>query len=471
MLRLEKKVRERLWQRVNDVVEEYLNGVQTHPVASSFVPEEIRGILREWDFDEPMEASDAVDRVVRLLRQHQTHVSHPRYYGLFNPAPSTMGIAADTLVAAFNPQLATWVHCPIGVEMEQHLLRRIGRLFGYREADTGGSFTSCGSEANHTAVLAALAQRFPDVSRRGLRVLTAQPVLYGSTESHYSLEKAARQCGLGAEAVHRVPVDGDLKMRAGALCSRIREDRTAGLEPFLVMATAGTTSAGVIDPLPDIARVAEQEGLWMHVDAAWGGAAAFVPELRHLLDGCERADSITLDAHKWLSMPMAAGMILTRRPRALWDAFQMDADYLPPRPEGVTEPLATSMQGSRRLIGLKLFLTLAVAGWDTYARTLRHQVDMGHLLRRSLGDAGWNVINKTELPLVCFVDPADGGEAHLKEIARRVVSSGEAWISTARIGGRTPVLRACITNFRTQAEDIAALIAVLDRARRATRTL
>jgi glutamate/tyrosine decarboxylase-like PLP-dependent enzyme len=220
--------------------------------------------------------------------------------------------------------------------------------------------------------------------------------------------------------------------------------------------------------------VASAERLWFHVDAAWGGAAALVPELRSHLDGMERADSITFDAHKWLSVPMGAGLYLTRHAEILEQTFSTAASYMPreSREFGVHDPYNHSMQWSRRFIGLKVFLSLAVAGWEGYRAAIRQQTAMGALMREELAAAGWRVINRTALPVACFVDtksPQGAEVRYLEAIARAVVASGRSWISTTRLGGDVPVLRvlrACVTNYRTEGEDVRALIEALDEARR-----
>jgi glutamate/tyrosine decarboxylase-like PLP-dependent enzyme len=467
---LDAGTRAELWRKLADAIETYAAKLESSRVTPPLDPATLRASLARFDFSAPVGAFDAFDFLVEGLWKYQTHTPHPRYYGLFNPAPTTMGIAGDALVAAFNPQLAAWSHSPLAIEIEQHLVRAFGARFGYDPARTDGTFASGGMEANHTAVLTALVQKFPEFSGRGLRALEAQPVLYASTEAHHSLLKAARMCGLGTDAVHEIPADGDLRMDAEALASRIARDRAQGFAPFLVAATAGTTSAGAIDPLPAIAEVAEREELWLHVDAAWGGAAALVPELRPLLEGIERADSITFDAHKWLSAPMGAGVYLTRHVNILKTTFSIAQTYMPREAAGldVVDPYTHSMQWSRRAIGLKVFLSLAVAGWEGYATAIRHMVAMGALLREQLDAAGWQVVNRTPLPVCCFVDgrhAAGRSEDYLHKTAMHVVASGKAWISTTRLAGSTPVLRACITNYRTEAGDIAALIAALEEAR------
>jgi glutamate/tyrosine decarboxylase-like PLP-dependent enzyme len=266
-------------------------------------------------------------------------------------------------------------------------------------------------------------------------------------------------CGIGLDGVREIPVDSNLSMRVDLLIEAVASDRAKGLVPFLICGTAGTTNAGVFDPLPDLAAIAEKQNVWFHVDAAWGGGAALVPEYRPVLNGIERANSITFDAHKFLSVPMGASLFLTRDRDILHRTFLVETAYMPNDAAHleVTDPHAHSMQWSRRFIGLKLLLSLAVAGWSGYAKALRQQFRLGALLRAELTSRGWEIVNRTELPVVCFtkpgVDPA--------QTVARIVASGSAWISATIVGGSRPVLRACITNYRTSSEDVLALVDLL----------
>ena len=470
MLTLEAEARRALWQRLEEAIERYTVEVETAPVAPAADPAALRERLARFDFAAPTDPLAALDFAVDGLWRDQVHAAHPRYFGLFNPAPTTASIAADALVAAFNPQLAAWSHSPFAVEVEQHLIRALAERFGYDPARVEGSFTTGGAEANQTALQVALIRAFPEVARRGLLALRSQPLVYVSPEGHHSVLKAARLAGLGAESVREIRTDSRLRMRPADLAARIREDREAGCSPFLVVANAGTTGSGIIDPLEEIAQIADEERLWLHVDAAWGGAAALVPELKPALEGIARAGSITFDAHKQLSVPMGAGLFLTRHPGLLERTFRVTTPYMPK--EGgagpVVDPYAQSMQWSRRFIGLKLFLSLTVAGWEGYEAALRYQTAMGDRLRDGLRAAGWTVVNETPLPLVCFVgsEKESRTPAFLEAVAARVVTSGEAWINTVGLSGDVgTALRACITNHRTGPEDVDALIAAVGRAR------
>ena len=468
MLMLSQEARVALWRQVCDAVEAYATEVEHLPVSVVPDPAEIRAQLAPFDFERAVSPREAVEFVAANLRRYQVHTPHPRYFGLFNPAPTTMGIAADALVAAFNPQMAAWSHNPFAAEAELHLVRAFGTRFGYAETD--GTFCSGGAEANHTAVLAALTDAHPEFASGGVRALPAQPVLYISTEGHHSIKKAARLSGLGTDAVREIAVDEKLKMSCAALAAQIERDRAAGYAPCMIVATLGTTNSGVLDPIAELAGIAAQHGLWLHADAAWGGAAALVDELRPLLEGIERADSITFDAHKWLSVPMGAGLFLTRHADILTRTFRVENAYMPRAVEtehDISSPYEHSMQWSRRFTGAKVLMSLLVAGWAGYAAAIRRQTALGALLRRELQQSGWAVVNETELPVVCFIDPAPGGDApaHLAALADAVLASGRAWLSTTRLGTGRHVLRACITNYRTDEADVRALVQALNDAR------
>ncbi|MEQ1918827.1 MAG: aminotransferase class V-fold PLP-dependent enzyme [Elusimicrobiota bacterium] len=457
-----------LWTQVAASAEAYLDRVSTYPIHAVLTPAQAGELLRPFDFKKAVDPGDALRFVTDGLSRYAIHTSHPRYFGLFNPASSAMGIFADALTAAYNPQLVTWNSSSFAVALEQHLLRSFGERFGYERGKTDGTFTSGGAEANHTALLTALVSRFPEFDQKGVRALEGQPVFYTTAESHHSLRKAARCCGLGTDAVVEIPADRDFKMDVEALRARIKSDRELGRKPFLIVATAGTTNGGAIDPLQALADIATEHNLWYHVDAAWGGAAVLVPELQAALSGIERADSITFDAHKWLSLPMGAGMYLTRHPGILEKTFHISASYMPAKTESeATDPYTHSLQWSRRFIGLKLFLTLAAAGWKGYAEVIAHQAAMGALLKRLLEESRWKAVNSTPLPVICFTDTSrpDGSDSvYLDQIAARINDGGEAWISTTRLAGR-PVLRACICNYRTTAEDVRSLVNSLNAIR------
>jgi aromatic-L-amino-acid/L-tryptophan decarboxylase len=316
-------------------------------------------------------------------------------------------------------------------------------------------------------VVAALAKRYPEWETRGVRALTRTPAIYVSSESHHSFVKIARATGLGTEALRHVPVDDQFRMMPLALETMIAADRRDGLDPLMVVATAGTTGAGAIDPLVPAGAIAAREGLWYHVDAAWGGAAAFSPKLHGVLDGIDRADSITLDAHKWLSVPLGAGILLTRHPHVLQRAFGVDTGYVPPTETGAVDLYKNSMQWSRRFMGLKVLFAFAEHGTSGVGRLLEHQARMADLLRLKLRTAGWSVVNETVLPLVCFTHsdlPSD--ESGLRQLVDSILARGKVWISTVRLPGIGWALRACITSWQSNEGDLTVLLEELEHAKR-----
>jgi glutamate/tyrosine decarboxylase-like PLP-dependent enzyme len=264
-------------------------------------------------------------------------------------------------------------------------------------------------------------------------------------------------------------VDDRLRLDVDDLARQIRADRAEGRLPFLVVGTAGTTAAGAIDPLSELAAVAQRENVWLHVDAAWGGAGVLSPLLRDHLAGIELADSITCDAHKWLSVPMAAGMFFTPHREPVLQAFRVEASsYVPPAVPDTDDPYVTTVQWSRRFIGLKVFMTLAELGRDGMAQQIERQAAMGRLLRDRLTAAGWRVVNDSPLAVVCFTHPEiEAGRTTTKAVVERVLGGGEAWLSEVRLSGPIVALRACITSHRTTEADIDILVDELERAIRA----
>ncbi len=415
-------------------------------------------VAQRFDLERGRPLADVVAQAGDLLSTYSLYVTHPRYFGLFNPSVHPSSVLADALVALFNPQVAGWSHGPAAYEMEQLVLRRITVALGQEPERTVAHFTSGGNEANHTAVVAALAHRYEAWAREGVRGLP-RPAIYLSTESHHSFLKIARATGLGSSALRHVEVDGSLRMRLDHLASCVADDRAAGFDPLMVVATAGTTGAGVIDPIAAIGVLARKEGMWLHIDAAWGGAAALAPRLRHALDGIELADSVTLDAHKWLSVPLGAGIFFTRHQDALARAFGVDTGYVPPTQTGGVDLYKMSMQWSRRFIGLKLLFAFAEHGTEGMARFVDQQATMGDELRRKLQEQDWQIVNDTPLPLVCFTHRRLGtDEASTKAIVKRVLERGKVWISDVPVAGRGWALRACITSYRTNEDDLDVLI-------------
>lgn len=439
------------------------------PVAPPVDTAAVRKWLSAYDFEVPRAVGDVLGDVAAQLRDGMVHTSHPRYFGLFNPAPTWLGVAGELIAAAANPQLAAYSHAHTPVEIERHVVRFLADRLGLPDGSTG-SFTVGGSEANQTAVIVALTRRWPDYAALGVHAAPGRPVLYASAESHLAWLKIAHMAGLGREAVRLVPVDAAHRMDVGRLRLLIETDAAAGHKPFLVVATTGTTGAGALDPVPELAAVAREWAMHLHVDAAWAGSAALSDRLLPLLSGVDKADSVTVDAHKWMSAPMGAGMFLTPHADALSASFNVQTSYMPDAAGGTLDPYSSSVQWSRRFIGLKVFLSLAGVGRDGFARQLERDVDLGVLLAERLARRGWRRINDTPLPVVCVADPGvdDGDPARSHEwhaaLADEVVRRGQAWVSVVRLAGRSGV-RLCVTSHHTTEADIDAVADELDACR------
>ncbi|HEX3883255.1 MAG TPA: pyridoxal-dependent decarboxylase [Stellaceae bacterium] len=429
-------------------------------VAPTLDLDAFRRDLTGFDFAGETPPELLLDWVVAQMERGVTHMTHPRYFGLFNPAPSYPAQVADRIAAAFNPQLATATTSPAAVEIEAHVIRAVARRAGLPEG-SAGHFTTGGAEANATALICALTRAHRDFAAKGARAFPGDPVFYVSRESHLAWFKIAHQCGIGRDAARLVATDGTGRMDAYALIEAIATDRAAGRIPVMVAATAGTTNAGMVDPLSTCAATARANGMWFHVDAAWGGAAMASDTMRGVLAGIEAADSVTIDAHKWFATTMGCGMFLTPHPDALAAAFQVTTGYMPPNTGGV-DPYANSAQWSRRFLGLRLFMSLAAAGWAGYARHVEKAAALTAMIEAGLAARGWSIANNSSLAVVCTEPPR--GSADMRTIVGRVLASGRAWVSVAQFEGR-PVIRACVTHGETTPEDVAVLVEALDAAR------
>jgi len=453
----------RLLDATADRVAVFRDGIREARVTPAVSVTEVRAHLEEHygDFTEPWPEEALVENVSSMLENWNVQVAHPRYFGLFNPPTHPAAVAADLLVAGFNPQLAAWSHAPAANEIERHTLRYLAARLGFDPERVAATFTTGGAEANQSAVLVALNHAYPEYCEVGLA--GEPPVIYVSSESHHSIEKAAMTSGLGRRAVRTVAIDESFRMSLPALREAIRGDRRRGLRPLMVVGTAGTTGGGIIDPLEDLAAVCEAEGIWFHVDAAWAGAACLSPQLLPEVAGIERADSLTWDAHKWLSVPMGAGMFFCTHPEAVRKTFAVATPYMPVDISDTADPYTWTIQWSRRHIGLKVFMSLAALGSEGYRKAIERQTRMGNLLRAELESRGWEVVNRTPLPVVCFTRPEiENGTVSAERIAALLEEN--FWISPVRLGERSPVLRACITSYETTSEDVTALAEAVTRA-------
>ncbi len=373
-------------------------------------------------------------------------MSNPRYFGLFNPGASFPAQCADRLAASFNPQLASSASSPVPVALENHVIRSVARRAAFGD-DATGHFATGGSEANYTALICALTAAHPKFSADGVRAFCGPVKFYTSRDCHIAWLKIAHQAGVGRSALRLVETDGRGRMDPEALRRTIDEDRAAGAVPVMIVATAGTTGAGMIDPLHACADIAKQQSLWFHVDAAWGGAALASNRLRGVLAGIERADSFIIDAHKWLATTMGCALFITRRADLLSEAFHASTSFMPSSISGV-DPYLNSMQWSRRFVGLRLFLALASAGWEGLGAHVERGVEVIERVKERLIASGWRIANDSPLAVLDAIPPPAMGD--VRGLVRRVVASGRAWVAPTTFEGQD-VVRICATNGETAA--------------------
>ena len=449
--------RDRIGSWLQLELEQALRRVQAGPVTPTLDLQRFRAELNGFDFNEPRPLEDALRWTIERMEHGIVQMANPRYFGLFNPGANFPAQCADRIAGCFNPQLASSASSPVPVALETHMIRTLAHRAGFGDEATG-HFATGGSEANYTALLCALTGAHANFSAEGARAFAGPVKFYTSRDCHIAWLKIAHQAGIGRAALRLVDTDGRGRLDPAALQAAIALDRAAGTVPVMVVATAGTTGGGMIDPLHACADIAKQQGLWFHVDAAWGGAALASNRLRVVLDGIERADSVTIDAHKWFATTMGCAMFITRRGELLSEAFHASTSFMPSSISGV-DPYLNTMQWSRRFLGLRLFLALAAAGWDGMGAHVERGVEVIERIKQRLLALRWTIANDSPLAVLDAIPPAHLGE--VRDLVRRVVASGRAWVAPALFEGRD-VVRICATHGETGMDDVDALIVALN---------
>ena len=412
------------------------------------------------------DATKVLDELCRDMVEQGFHVPSASYFGLMNPTPAYMGVLAEALVAGLNPQLATMARSQLASKIEVETVRWIGERVGWR-GEFNGTFTSGGNEANFSGLALALASAFPNSVEQGVASIGAQPTLYASAESHHSLDKSAGLLGIGRRALRRIAVNDAVQLDPQKLDQAIREDQASGRKPFCVVATAGTTNSGTVDDLVAIAEICKSRQLWLHVDGAYGASAIFSDQHRNLVRGVELADSLTIDPHKWLAMPFAAGVILTSHPEILERAFSVAAPYMP-KAAGAHLPdnSRISTQWTRRMNSLKLWLTLRVHGRKAYEELIDRQLRLAQdFVRWVRASNDFELAVPQTLPIVTFrlraagLSPERLACAH-GGIVDEVTRDGRRWISETAVMGQS-VLRMMVISYLTEERHLLGLESAL----------
>jgi aromatic-L-amino-acid decarboxylase len=403
-----------------------------------------------------------------LALEQSVYSGHPGFLAYIVGAGTVPGAAADLVAAAVNPNLGGWRLSPGATEIELHLGRWLARECGL-PAGAGGYALSGGAMANLVALKAARdAAAGAQVRREGVRGLPPL-TLYASAEAHVVIVRAADVLGLGQDAVRTIAVDERLRMLPEALERAIAADLQAGARPAAVVATAGTTGSGAVDPLEPIAEIAERHGLWFHVDGAYGAPAMLAEDLRPLLAGIERADSIAVDPHKWLYAPVQVSFVLMRDTQRLADSFSTEASYtwLPDEERRGVDVSQLGPQFSRGFPALKVWLALLAHGRGAFARRISHDAELARYLGELVEEhPDFELMLPPSLSICCFrYAPARlrDDEQALDRLNERLMVAvqrdGRVYCSNAVLNGRF-CLRACIVNFRTEAEHLELLLEV-----------
>lgn len=453
--------------RLVDRIADFLDSLPERPVTRGESPPAIRETLNSSRLlpDLGTDPEKLIDRAADLLFDHSLFNSHPRFWGYITASAAPIGILGDFLASAVNQNTGAWFLSPMASEIEAQTVRWIAELLGF-STSCGGMLVSGGNMANIVCFLAARqAKAGWDVRASGLN---GNPRLrvYCSKETHTWVQKAADLPGIGTENIRWIPTRNDLSMDTVQLQNQIRADKEAGDRPFIVIGTAGSVSTGAIDNLPEIARICREEDIWFHVDGAYGGFAAMLPDASPALRGLNEADSVAVDPHKWLYAPLEAGCALVRDAEKLREAFAYHPPYYHFGVEAINY-LDYGPQNSRGFRALKVWLALQHAGRKGYEQMLSDDIRLAKRLFELVAaqpelEAFTHSLSITTFRYVPhdLKSGIDKTEEYLNqlntELLTRLQNSGEAYISNAVLDGKF-ALRACIVNFRTSLEDIEAL--------------
>jgi aromatic-L-amino-acid/L-tryptophan decarboxylase len=440
--------------RAIDWLAEYLEHIESHPVLSRARPGESLTSFPSRAPERPTSLSDILDEFDAGVLPGITHWNHPGFLAYFGITGSGPGIVGELLAAGLNVNAMLWRTSPSATELELRALDWLRQMVGLPEIFQG-HLQDTASTSTMVALTAAREQavsaREEGLAGRGLPRLS----IYCSNEAHSSVDRAAITIGLGSRSVRRIGVDAEFRISVPALEREIERDRDAGVVPVAVVATVGTTSSTSIDPVPAIADVCARHGLWLHVDAAYGGSAAVVPELRHVLAGVERADSVVINPHKWLFVPIDCSALFLRDPARVRRAFSMIPEYLNVSDgDEIVNLMDYGPALGRRFRGLKLWMVLRYFGREGIAARIREHCRLaGELASWIDADPAWERLAPVPFSVVCFrFRPAGCPEQQLEGLNRRIVdrvnASGEVFLSTTRLGGRFAI-RVAVGNIRT----------------------
>lgn len=452
----------RFGHEVIDSIGDYLAHVSERPVLSQIKPGQLVSQLPP----SPPSTGEAMETILsdveRLITPALTHWNHPSFFAYFATSSSAPGIFGELFSAAFDVKAMLWRTSPASTELEQVALDWLRQMMGL-DAGFDGIIYDTASVASMHAIAAARESLNLRIREDGMSGRPDLPLLrlYVSEQAHSSIEKAALTLGLGQRSVRQIPTDAEFRMDASSLARAIEEDRRAGALPFCVVATVGTTSTSSIDPVPAIADICEEHKIWLHVDAAYAGSAAILPEMRHILDGSERADSLVTNPHKWLFTPFDLSVLYSRRMDVLRHAFSLVPEYLKTsEAETVRNGMDYGIQLGRRFRALKLWMIIRYFGHEGLAARIREHCRLAQVFADWIKESpDWELLAPVPFSLVCFrACPRVEGETEDARAARldafneammnNLNAGGEIFFSHTRLND-VYTLRLAIGNIRT----------------------
>src|SRR5262245_36834482 len=461
-LKLSPEEMRQIGYRVIDQIVEHIEKLSDKPVMRVSPRVELEARLREPLPEDPTPVDSLLEQLQREVWSNIGNVQHPRFFA-FIPSPSNfVSVMADALASGFNPFAGNWLEGSGTSQIELVTIDWLRGMCGLPET-TGGLFVSGGSMANLTALATARRARLDNRSENA--------VIYFSDQTHNSVEKALRVLGFAREQVRMLPSDGAFRLRAESLRQAVAEDRAGAKQPFCVIANAGTTNTGAIDPLDELADICQRENLWLHVDGAYGAAACLSERGRKLLAGIERADSLSLDPHKWLFQPFEIGCVLARDARLLQKACHTMTGILEDTKRAEEEEINYydyGLQLTRGFRALKLWLSLKTFGAAAFREAINRGFEMAEFAESLLRQSGrWRIVAPAAMGIVTFRCDVEGhSEIEINDIHRRMVEmmaeDGFAFANSTTLRGQT-VMRLCTINPRTTEDDVRATIKQLEQ--------
>lgn len=467
-----KKQHEFLGQAVTKLISELAGRLESAPVTSTATPAELEHLFAEPLPVEGMPADEILARFERDVAPHAMQIPSPRYFGQFNPTPLAIGVWADALCSALNQNAGAWRNGPTSALMEAQVIRWLCELIGYGP-EAFGTLASGGSEANLIALKCARDQAARKICELGVRGAPGDLTVYASEQCHFSLEKSVDILGLGRKSLRKIDTDKRFHIRLDSLREAIATDQTEGRIPYCIVGMAGATSTGVIDPLPELAKIARENNCWFHVDAAYGGGLAFSDQHKDKLRGIELAHSITFDPHKWMFVPFACGATFVRDGGGvLRDSFDITPEYLNEDRGGADvqyDFFRYGQMGTRRFNALKLWMAFKFMGRRGYGEAVERHIDLTRHLAARLDELpDFERLGEVETAVCCFrylpepvraLRPEEQDRVQ-GQLQQRIEKSRQAFFPSTILHGRR-ALRVNINSYLTERRHVDDLIELI----------